>query len=292
MCRSRPALRPRRVRERRPQRPHRIRPAREDSKRPSLRRAHGVHGAGIRTGEAPFTRPGKANRFNDFPDLLQDRARVGPARGPGRDRVRSPGAPRHRECDCHTPPNRFSPPDPSADTALRSASEPAWDGALCGASRPISHPFPTEGRSSLRTNGPYTGHRFDIEIAHNAETRWFLSLFCLVPVYPSSRSCQPRKTGRDSRKPVFHKGFGVPLGTPPVRKVQPFASRDTAGILPRADRSGAPTPLGCPGRDLGFTPGILPPMAAAVNAEESARCPFRTLPVDSRLSGASAPRSR
>jgi len=58
-------------------------------------------------------------------------------------------------------------------------------------------------------------------LLENHETLWFLSLFCLFAVYPPRRRCQPRKTGRRSRKPVFHNGFVVPLGTHPARTVQP-----------------------------------------------------------------------
>lgn len=74
-----------------------------------------------------------------------------------------------------------------------------------------------------------------------SETRWFLSLFCLFAVYPSDSTCQPKKTGRDLCKPVFHNDFVVPLGTTSAESVQKRSAPHQRGrpILP-AER---PRPL-------------------------------------------------
>ena len=57
-------------------------------------------------------------------------------------------------------------------------------------------------------------------LLQNRETLWFLRLFRLFAVYPPRPSCQPQKTGSEARKPVFHNGFAVPMGTHRIRTVQ------------------------------------------------------------------------
>lgn len=74
---------------------------------------------------------------------------------------------------------------------------------------------PAQGRTEIAVEYPDRG-----KTSPSHQTRWFLSLFCLFAVYPSGSRCQPRKTGRDLRKPVFHNDFVVPKGTSSARSVQ------------------------------------------------------------------------
>ena len=108
------------------------------------------------------------------------------------------------------------------------------------------------------------------------ETRWFLSLFCLFAVYPPRWTCQPRRTGRDSRKPVFHNDFAVPLGTTPVRTVHPVPLAPGTQPWSRCNGLSAALLVGTPIDSGGFVVRRLPLEAAPARDLLSAYAAVRT----------------
>lgn len=120
----------------------------------------------------------------------------------------------------HSPSIPGRPGPPSARPAPATRSRAPHGDSPCRPGAPNSRGRPALRQTARAPDRRAGWSRAPHSLLRNRETLWFLRLFRLFAVYPPRSSCQPQKTGSEARKPVFHNGFAVPLGTHRIRTVQ------------------------------------------------------------------------